>query len=103
MLNKETFYELQLTMVFKNRSQSTFPGDESGWEEGAPIFDNLRAVDENGSPIDGGYANIIGLNKSINKISFPEIELNSGNAKATIPIAIIRAKRDMKTDSPKNW
>ncbi|MCB0731765.1 MAG: TonB-dependent receptor [Ignavibacteriae bacterium] len=62
VLNRETFYELQLTRVFTYRSQSTFPGDENGWEEGAPIFDNLRAINNDGSPVDGGYANIIGMN-----------------------------------------
>lgn len=61
VLNRETFYELQLTRVFTNKSQTIFPGDENGWEEGAPINDNLRAVDSDGSPIDGGYSNIIGL------------------------------------------
>lgn len=64
VLNRETFYELQLTRVFTNRSHSTFPGDELGWDEGAPIFDNLRAVNEDGSPVDGGYANIIGLHST---------------------------------------
>jgi hypothetical protein len=62
VLSPETFYELQFSRMFRYRSQSTFPNDTSGWDMGAPVYDNLRAVDEFGSPIDGGYQNIFGYN-----------------------------------------
>jgi outer membrane receptor protein involved in Fe transport len=61
VLGQNTFYVLQVSRNFRYQSQSTFPGDEDGWETGGPINDNLRAVDEFGNPIPGGYSNIIGL------------------------------------------
>ncbi len=60
VLDQFTFYEVQFSRVFRYRSQSTFPNDETGWETGAPIYNRLRAVDANGYPIPGGYSNIIG-------------------------------------------
>jgi len=64
VLGTNSFYVLQLSRNFRYQSQSTFPGDEDGWETGGPIHDNLRAVDEFGNPIPGGYQNIIGLHTS---------------------------------------
>ncbi len=64
VLGTNSFYVLQLSRNFRYQSQSTFPGDEDGWETGGPINDNLRAVDEFGNPIPGGYQNIIGLHTS---------------------------------------
>ena len=64
LLGKSSFYFLQISRNFRYQSQSTFPGDADGWETGGPINDNLRAVDEFGSPIPGGYQNIIGLHTS---------------------------------------
>ena len=61
VLNPMTFYELQLSRTFRYRSQSTFPGDEDGWDSGQVIRDNLRAVDSLGNPIPEGYNNYIGL------------------------------------------
>lgn len=61
VLGQDAFYELQFSRVFRYRSQGVFPGDTDGWETGAPQYDKLRAVDENGTPIFGGYNNIIGM------------------------------------------
>ena len=60
-MNQSTFYNIQLIRIFRHRSQSTFPGDTNGWEEGVPAYDRLRAVDEYGNPIPEGYNNLIGL------------------------------------------
>jgi len=61
VLSQYSFYELQLSRVYRFRNQGTFPGDEAGWETGTPEYDRLRAVDAQGSPIPGAYNNIIGL------------------------------------------
>lgn len=60
-LSKDSFYEAYLSRGFTYRSQSVFPNDPDGWETGAAIADRLRAVDENGNAIPGGYSNLIGL------------------------------------------
>jgi hypothetical protein len=64
VLNQSTFYVLQLSRIFDYQSQSTFPGDESGWETGVPENDILRAVDSEGIDIPGGNSNLIGLHTS---------------------------------------
>lgn len=65
VLGQNTFYVLQFSRVFQYNSQSTFPGDENGWDEGAIQQDILRAVDANGSPLTGiAYQNIIGLHST---------------------------------------
>ncbi len=64
VLGQSSFYVLQLSRNFRFQSQSTFPGDEGGWELAGPVNDNLRAVDAFGNPIPGGYQNIIGLHTS---------------------------------------
>ncbi|MGE5682409.1 MAG: TonB-dependent receptor [Bacillota bacterium] len=61
VLSPSTFYLLQLSRVHRYRSQSTFPGDVNGWETGVPQYDYLRAYDQNGNPVVGGFSNIIGL------------------------------------------
>ncbi len=61
VLSSSTFYEIKLNRVFRYRSRSIFPDDENGWEEGVPQFDRLRAYDENGNPIPGGFSNLIGF------------------------------------------
>lgn len=61
VLNQFTFYEIQFSRYFRYRSQGTFPDDIDGWDSGVPIYDRLRAVDENGYPIPGGFGNTIGL------------------------------------------
>lgn len=61
VLNKNSFFELQFTRVHRYRSQSTFPNDANGWDEGVPQSDRLRARDENGNPISEGFSNLIGL------------------------------------------
>jgi len=61
VLNNNSFYVLQLIRNYRFQSQSTFPGDSDGWETGGPINDILRAVDSDGNPIPGGYANLVGL------------------------------------------
>jgi hypothetical protein len=61
VLNPSTFYQLQVSRIYRFRSQSTFPGDEDGWELGVPETDNLRATDEFGGAIPGGNNNLVGL------------------------------------------
>lgn len=61
VLSNSTFYEIQLSRTYSLRSQSTFPGDEGGWDKGAIIKNHLRAVDENGNTIPEGYNNFVGL------------------------------------------
>lgn len=61
VLSPSTFYEMRFTRVHRFRSTDVFPGDENGWEEGAPKNDRLRAYDENGNPVPGGFSNLIGL------------------------------------------
>ena len=64
VLNPSTFYVLQLSRIFAYRGQSTFPGDEDGWEYGIPQTDNIRAVDEEGNPLQEAYGNLYGLHSS---------------------------------------
>ncbi len=61
VLSNNTFYELQLSRTYSYRGQSTFPGDEDGWDEGEIFRNHLRAVDKNGNPIPEGYSNFYGL------------------------------------------
>lgn len=61
VLSPSTFYQIQLSRVYRYKSQSTFPGDEDGWDNGVPLTDNLRAVDQYGGSIPGGYSNYYGL------------------------------------------
>jgi outer membrane receptor protein involved in Fe transport len=61
VLSPSTFYQIQLSRIFRHRSQSTFPGDADGWELGVPEGDRLRARDEFGNPVSGGFSNLIGL------------------------------------------
>jgi hypothetical protein len=60
VFNKDTFLELQMSRIYRYRSQWTFPNDPNGWETGVPVTDRLRAVDSLGVPISGAYNNIIG-------------------------------------------
>jgi outer membrane receptor protein involved in Fe transport len=64
VLSPSTFYVVQLSRVFRLRKQSTFPGDEDGWEFGSPVTDNVRALDEFGNPLAEAYGNLIGLHTS---------------------------------------
>lgn len=61
VLSPSTFYQIQLSRIYRLRSQSVFPGDEDGWLNGVPVSDNLRAVDENGGAIPGGFGNLFGM------------------------------------------
>lgn len=61
VLGPSTFYQLQFSRIYRLRSQSTFPGDEDGWENGVPETDNLRATNEFGGSIPGGFGNLVGL------------------------------------------
>ncbi len=61
VLNKDTFYELQMTRVHRFRSQGVFPGDSTGWETGVPQVDRLRARDAFGNPITEAFSNFVGL------------------------------------------
>lgn len=61
LLSKETFYELFLSRYYHHHREWTFPDDPDGWETGSAVTDNLRALDENGDHVFGGYSNFIGL------------------------------------------
>jgi len=60
VLNNRTMYELKLVRVQALRRQDILPGDPIGWEASDATRDNLRAVDENGQQIPGGYDNRVG-------------------------------------------
>jgi outer membrane receptor protein involved in Fe transport len=60
VLNASTLYEIKLARVQALRSVGVFPGDSLGFEASDATRDNIRAVDANGNPIPGGYANRIG-------------------------------------------
>jgi hypothetical protein len=64
VLNPSSFYQVQFSRIYRFRSQSTFPGDEDGWENGVPQKDFLRAVDENGVEIPEAKGNWVGLYSS---------------------------------------
>jgi outer membrane receptor protein involved in Fe transport len=64
VLNPSTFYQLQFSRTFTYKSQSTFPGDAAGWDNGSPVNDILRAVDQFGGAIPGGNSDLIGLHTS---------------------------------------
>jgi outer membrane receptor protein involved in Fe transport len=64
VLNASSFYQVQLSRIYRLRSQSTFPGDEDGWEFGVPSTNYLRARDEFGGEIPGGNNNLVGLYSS---------------------------------------
>ena len=65
VLGQSTFYVLQVSRVFQYNSQSTFPGDANGWDEGAIQYDILRAVDAYGNTVAGANEkNIIGLHST---------------------------------------
>lgn len=61
VLGVSTFYQVQLSRNHTYRSQGVFPNDPNGWDLGVPLYDRLRAVDQFGNPIPGGYNNLIGL------------------------------------------
>ncbi len=61
-LNASTLYEVKLTRVQADRKIETLPGDPLGFNASDATRDYLRAVDANGVPIPGGFANRIGYN-----------------------------------------
>lgn len=61
VLNSSTLYELKLSRVQALRSVGVFPGDSLGFDASDATRDLIRAVDEDGTPIPGGYANRIGF------------------------------------------
>lgn len=63
-LNARTFYEVKVSRVQAEREQGIFPGDSLGFQASDAQQDNLRARDENGDPIPGGFANRIGYHTS---------------------------------------
>lgn len=60
VLNAATLYELKVSRVHAFRKTDVFPGDPLGFQASDATRDNLRAVDANGNPIPGGYANRVG-------------------------------------------
>ncbi|MBN2413069.1 TonB-dependent receptor [candidate division KSB1 bacterium] len=64
VLGANTFYELELSRLFEYRAQTTFPGDDDGWDTGTTDFDNLRAKDSTGTEVPDAYNNPIGLHST---------------------------------------
>ena len=60
ILSKSTLYEFRFGWLNAKRKVDTFPDDPIGWAATGPTYDNLRAVDDQGNPIIGGYKNRIG-------------------------------------------
>lgn len=60
LISPKTMYEVKLNRVHAKRKTWTFPDDPVGWESTEAIYDYLRATDENGYAILGGYMNAIG-------------------------------------------
>lgn len=60
VINPKTMYEVKLNRVHAKRKTWTFPDDPVGWAATEAIHDYLRATDENGYAIQGGYMNAIG-------------------------------------------
>jgi hypothetical protein len=62
VISNRTMYELTFSRVNAFRKVDVFPDDPIGWDAADATRDNLRALDENGNPIPGGYQNRIGFN-----------------------------------------
>jgi hypothetical protein len=63
VLDAFSMYEVEVARAQAYRKTDVFPDDPNGWEaSGVTRTDNLRAVDANGNPIPGAYANPIGFN-----------------------------------------
>lgn len=60
VMNARSMFELSLSRVHARRVKDIFPGDPIGWEASDATRDNLRALDENGRPVAGGFSNRIG-------------------------------------------
>lgn len=60
VLNASSMYRLQFSRNHAKRKVDVFPGDPIGFSASDATRDNLRAVDENGNPIPGGFANRVG-------------------------------------------
>ncbi len=61
VLNASTLYEVKLARVQALRRVGVFPGDSLGFAASDATRDNLRAVDAEGNPIPGGFANRVGF------------------------------------------
>lgn len=64
VLNTASMYEVKVSRLNALRRLWTFPGDSLGFDASEARRDNLRAVDESGSPIPGGFSNRIGYHTS---------------------------------------
>lgn len=63
VLDANSMYEVEFSRAQAFRKSDVFPDDPNGWEaSGVTKTDNLRAVDAQGNPIPGAYANPIGFN-----------------------------------------
>ncbi|NNL48374.1 MAG: outer membrane beta-barrel protein, partial [Acidimicrobiia bacterium] len=61
VVSNATLYELKMSRVQAIRRQGLIPGDSLGWDAADATRDNLRAVDDSGTPISGGHSNPIGF------------------------------------------
>ncbi len=64
VLNTSSMYEVQLSRLNATRRLWTFPGDSLGFAASEATRDNLRARDEFGNQIPGGFSNRIGYHTS---------------------------------------
>lgn len=64
VLSTASMYEVKLSRLNALRKLWTFPGDSLGFGASDATRDFLRAIDENGTPIPGGFANRIGYHTS---------------------------------------
>ncbi len=62
VINDRTMYELFISRVHAYRRVDVFPDDPLGFGAADATRDYLRAVDENGNPVPGGYQNRVGFN-----------------------------------------
>ena len=64
VLSAASMYEVKLSRLNALRKLWTFPGDSVGFDASEAARDNLRAQDEQGNQIPGGFANRIGFHTS---------------------------------------
>lgn len=62
VINERTMYEVSLARVHAYRRVDVFPDDPLGWDASGAQYNHLRAVDEDGNTIPGGYQGRVGFN-----------------------------------------
>lgn len=64
VLDEASMYEVKLSRLNALRKLWTFPGDSVGFDASDAARDNLRAFDEEGRQVPGGFANRVGYHTS---------------------------------------